>query len=356
MELRAEQKARYQSSSLDHLGLVAGMYDELGIGELIDELIPQDTEKRTVSLGQAVKAMVLNGLGFTQRALYLTPQFFEDKPVSRLLGEGIEAAHLNDDVLGRALDRIYGYGADTLYVQVASQSVKCLGLSGEIGHLDSTSIHADGEYALDEEAGVIQLVKGYSRDHRPELNQVVLQLISENEAGIPLLMRSLSGNSNDQASFRETLHTFKSQLKTDLGLEYIVADSALYNAKSLQQMTGVDWLTRVPETLSLAQDMIEAIGPELMTNPDSQSMRSVWVSYAGVQQRWVVVYSPQARQRAVKTLEKQALKQTHAEVARFEKLCKREFNCEADAQLALESFESSLKMTALFDPQVRRTL
>ncbi|MCK5720800.1 MAG: DUF4277 domain-containing protein, partial [Thiomargarita sp.] len=30
----------YQSKQLEHLGLVAGMYDELGIGTLIDQLIP----------------------------------------------------------------------------------------------------------------------------------------------------------------------------------------------------------------------------------------------------------------------------------------------------------------------------
>ena len=46
--------------------------------------------RRTVSIGQAVKAMVLNGLGFANRALYLTPNFFRDKPVERLIGEGIE--------------------------------------------------------------------------------------------------------------------------------------------------------------------------------------------------------------------------------------------------------------------------
>lgn len=37
------------------------MYEELGIGERIDQVIEQDGDKRQVSLGQAVKAMVLNG-------------------------------------------------------------------------------------------------------------------------------------------------------------------------------------------------------------------------------------------------------------------------------------------------------
>jgi transposase len=64
---------RYESRHLGHLGLVAGMFDELGIGEAIDGLIPQDREKRIVTVGQAVKAMVLNGLGFVNQRLYLVP-------------------------------------------------------------------------------------------------------------------------------------------------------------------------------------------------------------------------------------------------------------------------------------------
>ena len=67
---------RYRSQTLDHLGLVAGMYEELGIGETIDRAITQDPDKRQVSIGQAVKAMVLNGLGFVNQRLYLMPKFF----------------------------------------------------------------------------------------------------------------------------------------------------------------------------------------------------------------------------------------------------------------------------------------
>jgi transposase len=53
--------------------------------------------------------MILNGLGFVNRALYLMPHFFKDKPVERLLGAGVAAEHLNDDALERALDAIYTY-------------------------------------------------------------------------------------------------------------------------------------------------------------------------------------------------------------------------------------------------------
>jgi len=344
----------YSSKLLDHLGLVAGMYDELGIGALIDRLLTQDEDKRKVSLGQAVKAMVLNGLGFAQRALYLTPLFFRDKPVERLLGEGIEATHLNDDVLGRALDALYAYGPDKLYPQLAAPAVKHLGLSGRFAHLDSTSFHTDGQYNSADEAqeGVIHITKGYSRDHRPDLNQVILQLICERQAGIPLLMQPLSGNNSDTVSFRDTISAHIDQLRSDFRVEYVIADSALYVAETLKEMTDVRWISRVPETLSLAREMVHASAADLMSTPDQAALRSLGTVYADVRQRWVVVYSPAAYRRALHTVNQHCRQLSRSEVKAFEQLCKQEFACEADARTALAAFESTLKMTFVADAQV----
>jgi transposase len=91
---------------LDHLGIVAGVCREIGLIEEIDRIV--GPTERKVSVGQATQAMVLNALGFVGRALYLTPEFFANKPVELLIGEGITAADLNDDSLGRALDEAFG--------------------------------------------------------------------------------------------------------------------------------------------------------------------------------------------------------------------------------------------------------
>jgi len=112
----------YESEVLDHLGLVAGMYDELQIGDRIDEHIAQDFEGREVSIGQAVKTMVINGLGFVQQSLYLTPQFFDSRPTERLIGEGTRPEHLNDDTLGRALDSLYDYGVTELFRDLSAHA------------------------------------------------------------------------------------------------------------------------------------------------------------------------------------------------------------------------------------------
>lgn len=96
----------YSSKTIAHLGLISGVCKEFNIAAQIDKIIPVRSQEHYVTTGQAVEAMILNGLGFVNQRLYLVSRFFEDKPVDRLIAEGIEAEHLNDDRLGRALDSL----------------------------------------------------------------------------------------------------------------------------------------------------------------------------------------------------------------------------------------------------------
>ena len=79
-----------QSQRLDHLGIVAGICNEIGLIETIDAQLPDSGRK--VSVGQAVQAMVLNGLGFVSRPLYLSPEFFQNKPTDLLVGAELNGA------------------------------------------------------------------------------------------------------------------------------------------------------------------------------------------------------------------------------------------------------------------------
>src|SRR5207247_4037853 len=64
---------------LDHLGIIAGVIKDVGIIEMIDaRIVPDDQED--ITTGEAVAGMILNGLGFSDRPLSLTPQFFANKP------------------------------------------------------------------------------------------------------------------------------------------------------------------------------------------------------------------------------------------------------------------------------------
>jgi transposase len=347
----------YNSYNLDHLGLISAMVDELGLEELTDTLIPQDQQYRHVSIGKCVKAMILNGLGFANRTLYLMPHFFKDKPIERLLGEGIKAEHLNDDTIGRAMDSVFDCGTSNFYAQLAAQSVNRLGLSCKIGHLDSTTFHVDGDYNSRENAEyladcVIHITQGYSRDHRPDLNQVVLQMICENQAGIPLWMKAMSGNSNDSNDFRETIKTHLSQLKESVGMSMMVADSALYAKETLHELGDFGWISRVPETIGGVSELCQMMAEEWSNSKPDRAVKALGSNYGGANQRWLVVYTRAAHERSAKTVNRQLLKQTEADWKAFEQLRKQEFACEIDAQAALDRFQKKLDATKIKDSRI----
>jgi transposase len=95
--------------NLDHLGIIAGVMKDLKITELADNRLGYDVQVGVTS-GEALTAMILNGLGFSNRVISLTPQFFENKPVELLIRKGIKAEDLNRHKLGRTLDAIADYG------------------------------------------------------------------------------------------------------------------------------------------------------------------------------------------------------------------------------------------------------
>src|SRR5579863_606001 len=139
----------YVAERLDHLGIVAGVCREIGLAAWLDAQDEQQHER--VSVGTATVAMILNGLGFSNRRLYLVPQFFATKAVERLLGPGITADDLNDDCLGRALDWLYAHDPTTLFAGIALRARRAFGISARQVHVDTTSFAVTGEYGGDGE-------------------------------------------------------------------------------------------------------------------------------------------------------------------------------------------------------------
>lgn len=86
-------------------------------------------------------AMILIGLGFTQRRLYLASDFLENKPFDLLIKEGLTAAVFNDDVLGKALDSLYAANVTDVFSDLSEKACSKLGIETNFAHLDSTSFH-----------------------------------------------------------------------------------------------------------------------------------------------------------------------------------------------------------------------
>jgi transposase len=338
--------AAYSTKSLDHLGLISGMCKEVQVAKLIDASLPEQSPDKNISFGRLVKAMILNGLGFVGRTLHMYPEYFKDRPVERLLGEGIKAEHINDDALGRCLDALYDAGVSGIYQTLSASVVELLNLPCEGINLDSTSIHADGNYVHDDDTKVIRLVRGYSRDHRPELNQVVLNLITENKAGIPVYMQAASGNVNDNEGFKKIVKQHIHSLKAAQNSQYFIDDAALYVAETIRSLEEQRqlFISCAPQKLKQVKEVI-AQQHTFDFVPLENGYSGAWLDadYGGVKQRWLVVRSEQAKKREQHSLDKR-MKTASAEALKsFKKLSRLRFACETDAEKALAIWVKSHK-------------
>ena len=140
-----QQRTKIESKNLDHLGIVAGIVDDIGDVSEVNKLVGTD-EQELVSAGQVVKALILNCLGFLTAPLYLFSQFFIGKPTEHLLGNGVKPEHLNDTRLGRVLDKLYEIGLTQVFLAIALRAASIFGISSKTMHLDSSTMHVHGQY------------------------------------------------------------------------------------------------------------------------------------------------------------------------------------------------------------------
>jgi transposase len=200
--------------------------------------------------------MVYQGLGFGDGRLYFAKDFFSNKPMDVLFRKGIKSAMFNDDVLGAALDAITDYGPTRFFTNIAFHTLIANNLVSRFAHLDSTTHSFHGRKY--KSAGKVKVNFGHSKG-RADLPQV-LQFLMTTESGLPFWTAVRSGNLSDRELFPAAITSIQNHIKNikqDLSVGF-VADSALYSKKFLlnKNITS-DWITRVPESIKLAKNLVE---------------------------------------------------------------------------------------------------
>jgi transposase len=342
--------------TINHLGIVAGIIDELQIVDIINEELGID-EQEIVNSGEIVKAILVNGLGFVSQPLYLFPKFFEDKATEHLLGNEIKPEHLNDYKIGRVMDKLYNYGLSKIFLLIALAATKKHHINLDFSHLDSSSFSVHGEYnqtqlsenkliqkKLDEETEPIPITitHGYSRDHRPDLKQFILDLIVTGDGNIPVFIEAASGNQSDKKAFGQIAKNYKKQLKLNTT---IVGDSALYSQENLGLLREIKWLTRVPLSIKEAKNLVNEVSSSELSKSEvpGYSMVEKTSNYGGILQRWLVVESEARAESDKKSLEKKITKENELIQKKVVKLFKKGFDNAIEAELSLSSIQSKLK-------------
>lgn len=340
---------------LDHCGIVAGIIDQMGLVEEINQELGTHPQEK-LSAGAVVKAMILNGLGILSAPLYLFERFFEGKATEHLLGEGVRPEHLNDDRLGRVLEQLFEADLTQMFIKVALRAAAKFGVNKDSMHLDATSFYVHGAYrnqALpdSEEPSAITITYGYSRDQRPDLKQFVVDLMCSGDGDVPLYLRVADGNESDQAVFAQLMRDFHQQWQCDA---LFVADAALYSAENLQVLKNLRWLSRVPATIQAARELMEQVCEEAFCSSKIEGYR--WASacntYADIKQRWLVVESQARRDSDLKQLERKLEQHLCKAEQELRKLEKEGFACAPDALAAADKWSQQLRYHRLSEIEV----
>ncbi|OBQ32246.1 MAG: transposase, partial [Anabaena sp. MDT14b] len=262
------------------------------------------------------------------------------------------------------MDKLYKYGLTKLFLIIALEVVKKYGIDTKYSHLDSSSLHLHGKYDNclnnpEEELGInkenpINITQGYSRDHRPDLKQCILDLIVSSDGDIPLFFRGASGNESDKAVFAHILVEYSKQVDFE---SIMVADSALYSESNLKLMSNMKWITRVPLSIKKAKNLVKAfINNDLKAYKiKGYSYLEEKVSYGGIEQRWLLVESAERKKADLNKLDKKIQEEFLKVNKQVAKLEQEEFPDKSLTELKIEEITAKLKYHQISDWEITQT-
>jgi len=233
------------------------------------------------------------------------------------------------------LDDVYAAGTNELFSKMAYQAAQLEGVKTHVQTNDTTSISLTGEYEFGEGGDTLKVLHGYSKDHRPDLKQVIHELVVSCDGGVPLHCQSCDGNKSDSEIFRKHVSLLKKNFTMQSDSLWI-ADSKLYNEETIRSLEQTRFLTRIPETYTLAKETIDtAFDKEWSQNEKGLNFQRFELEHFGIPQSWLVVWSEEGYQRAEKTLLKKQTKEFNAVSQECFHLQAQRFFCLKDAEKAL---------------------
>ena len=120
--------------------------------------------------------------------------------------------------------------------------------------------------------------------HRPDLKQVMLEMMVSQDGGIPLLGRSLDGNSSDNIVFKERAEKLVEEFKASETPRYLVADCKLYTETNAVHLKDLPFITRIPNNIKMVGESIDkalAATDDWKTLDDGRKIQTFNVEHYG---------------------------------------------------------------------------
>jgi len=243
-------------SKVAGLPLIAEVIDRMELRRILGEAIGQHGNETFPAVDSLI--LLIINLAQGKQPLYELEHWVQSLDARCLGYRSLPKGKINDDRFGRALDKLYKADRASLMTRLVMGVVKEFDLQLDRIHNDSTTLKACGKYPGKTDTG-FELKNGKSKDHRPDLKQLVYSLSICADGAVPVHQKTYPGNRTDDTTHIETWNTLR-QIQPDPGFLY-VADSKLCTDKQLHHIVSHQGraITMMPDTWKEVPLFVEAL-------------------------------------------------------------------------------------------------
>ena len=248
MKSQGKSSLTLESRGIGGLPLVNHVLDRLNADTLPARALPSGGRLAwSKALGVLLRTIILND----RQPIYSHVEWArrQESELLRLQAEEVEL--LNDDRMGRALDRLFAADRAALLTEFVLATVKQFKLDLDRFHNDSTTLTLTGEYRTADGRDVMGrptliATYGHNKDHRPDLKRLLFELTVSADGAVPVHYRAWNGNTSDSTTHIETWNTLR-KIAGRADFLY-VADCKLCSKKSLAHIAvnGGRFITVLP--------------------------------------------------------------------------------------------------------------
>jgi transposase len=250
---------------LNQVSVLQPILEELHLREIVRDALQQvqGEEATVVASGRLVDVLVLNRL-MAPRPLYRVGEWLQDSVLAHRLG--LDPAQVNDARLDRLLDALDGVTA-TIWPQVVAHALALGGTNLDAIYYASTSFYFEGAYD-----DVPEITYGYSRDGKPETQQLEVGLNVTAPEGLPLAYRVLAGNTADASTPVDNLHLLQrvlGQVALNQPFPLVISDRAMLSLATLAayEAAEVRYLGPLPDSTLTTTLLEQAASTDWAAHP-----------------------------------------------------------------------------------------
>jgi transposase len=240
------------SHRLGALPLISHFVDRIGLDAALGRWLPAPDRRFKLTPATAIRLLVINLL-VGRAPLYGLGEWAAPYAPALLGLPGGDTAWLNDDRVGRALVTLFDSDRASLLTDLVVGVIAEFSVDTAEMHNDSTSVSVHGDYRDADGRPrrgkpTAAVTYGHSKDHRPDLKQLVWILTVSADGSVPMAYRLADGNTSDDPTHIPTWDTLVQVLNRRDFL--YVADSKLCSGKAMRHIDGEGgrFVTVLPRT------------------------------------------------------------------------------------------------------------